>query len=172
MKLKMIFILFSMCFVISFLPFSAKAEITSVGGVEPFVSSTGDADITDQGEFFFIGVTENGSVTINGGSKLKSLSSFLGFGSNYKGSVILTGDNSQWDIYPLSSENTGLLTVGWQGVGDLLINDNGLLNTIPLYDDCFSGVHAIASISIKKSSRTKSATTVLRAGRPFLKYCR
>lgn len=138
MKVKTIFILFSMCFVISFLPFSAKADITSLGSVNPPVNSTGNVDITDTDLFFCIGVDNDGTVIINGGSKLKSLSSFLGFRSNCKGSVIITGDNSQWDIYPLSLENPGLLTVGWEGVGDLLIDNHGLLNTIPLYSDCFS----------------------------------
>lgn len=135
MKLKMIFILFIMCFVISFLPFSVKATIISDGGVSPFVNSTGDADITDV-LLFRIGLFEDGSVTINGGSKLESLSSFVGF--NSEGSVIITGDNSQWDIYPQSPDNTGLLTVGWEAVGDLLIDDNGLLNTISLDSPGFS----------------------------------
>ena len=155
MKLKMIFILFIMCFVISFLPFSAKAEITSVGGVEPFVSSTGNADIRDTEYFFFIGVTDDGSVIIDEGSKLESLSAFLGFERNYKGSVIITGVNSQWDIYPQSPENPGLLTVGWRGVGDLLIDENGLLNTIAPYLDCFSliGYEGAGTVTLTNNSK-------------------
>lgn len=113
----------SVKFVVYFLLFSlsaAQADIIATGDVEPDNPSNWNGSTSAT-----IGNTDDGTITINGGSNIETGNGYLGCapdGHNYKGTVTVSGTDTTWN-------NSANFYVGNTTRGELNITDGGEVNS-------------------------------------------
>ncbi|WP_146443411.1 hypothetical protein [Botrimarina colliarenosi] len=72
-------------------PASALAAITSSGDIEP-----GDPATWTSSTQSYVGKTSDGTITVDGGSDLKSGAGYLGYSPSSMGEATVSGTGSQW----------------------------------------------------------------------------
>ncbi len=97
-----------------------------VGYIGGLSGSTGDATVTGVGSQWnnsggmYVGLNGNGTLNVESGGKVESLSCFIGNLSGSTGLATVTGTGSQWN-------NAGDLWVGYAGVGTLNVEAGGVV---------------------------------------------
>jgi T5SS/PEP-CTERM-associated repeat protein len=88
---------------------STLADITTTGNVTP------DPATSQSGTTLFVGNTADGTMTVSGGSDVRSNTSWVGYEANVTGTAAITGVGSTW--------KAGSLTIARLGSGELTISD-------------------------------------------------
>ena len=83
------------------------------------ITTTGD--IYDDGTWYYVAKTADGTLTIDAGSSLSRLRSTIGYSGGVTGTATVTGAGSSWT-------NSDYLSVGQYGTGTLNIEAGGLVS--------------------------------------------
>jgi len=97
---------------------TARAAITWTGNLDP-----ADPTTWTSSRYGYVGKTADGSLTVDEGDELQSLRGFIGFNSDVRGQMTVSGARSTWTI-------THHLHVGELGNGTLTICDGGSVTSV------------------------------------------
>ncbi|MBN2580696.1 MAG: hypothetical protein JXB10_17050 [Pirellulales bacterium] len=129
----------SCAFLIALTAPPAPAAITATGDVSPANPSSWDGYTTG-----YIGKTNIGELTIDGGSDLFSDQAYLGYSSGATGTVTVDGAGSTWN-------NDFYLYVGYDGSGILHISNDGTVSNSTGYLGYSSGSTGTVTVDGNRS---------------------
>lgn len=122
---------------------------TSRGSVVLTGSVTPDPATTDYSTTVYVARTADGSVTVEGGSKVASYFTYVGYTSGYVGSVTVTGAGSTWN--PDATQETTFV-VGYRSPGTFNVLAGGTANAVTSYVGRNAG--AVGTVNVSGAGST------------------
>ncbi len=125
---------------------NAHSYIGYTSGSASSVTYTGDGSVWNSTSSFYVGNNASGTLTVSDSAKVTvGRNGYIGYAAGIAGSLVVTDLGSQWST-------SGFLHVGYSGVGDLTVQNRGVVSSGDAYIGSSPGSEGSAIITGAGSS--------------------